>query len=79
MVSSTLCPAVYILCPKMYTAGQRVWLTITGPGPSFLFFHFCLKMYDRDVLHKKMGLHCDGPEGPCPTLMSAYSDATLDK
>ena len=41
MVSSTLCPAVYILGPKMCTAGQRVSLTITAPGPSFLllFLH----------------------------------------
>ena len=25
-----------LACPKMCTAGQRVSLTITGPGPSFL-------------------------------------------
>ena len=32
MVSDTLCPAIH----KMCAAGQRVLLTIAGPGPSFL-------------------------------------------
>ena len=52
MVSDTLCPAVHILG----TAGQRVLLTITGPGPSF--FHTKIYIGQRTRSHRTVGNFC---------------------
>ena len=50
----------------MCTAGQRVSLTITGPGPSF-FFSFVIGFVSDTILCPTPGPSREGPEGPPDT------------
>ena len=68
----------------MCTAGQRVSLTITGPGPSFslfsfffLFFFsiFSLSSTRHSLTARQNGPSIEGPEGPPPTAMGGQQVA----